>query len=130
MKGVSVRVKGVVFRVLGSGCWGPGLGFGFRVLGFRVWGLGLTSRPSAASIGNVKRFRGGLVFKAHRLLYHSTLGLRVIKRKRIGGDLPSLRSVILILRLFGGWGFGFWVWVPPPPSRAYSEFGVYQGCRV
>jgi len=27
---------------------------------------------------NVKRFRGGLVFKAHRLLYHSTLGLRVI----------------------------------------------------
>ena len=31
---------------------------------------------------NVKRFRGGLVFKAHRLLYHSTLGLRVIKTKK------------------------------------------------
>ena len=30
----------------------------------------------------VKRFRGGLVFKAHRLLYHSTLGLRVIKQKK------------------------------------------------
>jgi len=30
----------------------------------------------------VKRFRGGLVFKAHRLFYHSTLGLRVIKKKR------------------------------------------------
>ena len=30
---------------------------------------------------NVKRFRGGLVFEAHRLLYHSTLGLRVIKKK-------------------------------------------------
>ena len=29
---------------------------------------------------NVKRFRGGLVFKAHRLLYHSTLGLRVKKK--------------------------------------------------
>ena len=29
---------------------------------------------------NVQRFRGGLVFKAHRLLYHSTLGLRVIKK--------------------------------------------------
>jgi len=28
------------------------------------------------------RFRGGLVFKAHRLLYHSTLGLRVIKKKK------------------------------------------------
>ena len=24
----------------------------------------------------------GLVFKAHRLVYHSTLGLRVIKKKR------------------------------------------------
>jgi len=31
---------------------------------------------------NVKRFRGGLVFKAHRRVYHSTLGLRVIKQKR------------------------------------------------
>ena len=27
-------------------------------------------------------FRGGLVFKAHRLLYHSTLGLRVIQKKK------------------------------------------------
>ena len=39
---------------------------------------------------NVKRFRGGLVFKAHRLLHHSTLGLRVIiiiikrGRRRLG----------------------------------------------
>jgi len=32
----------------------------------------------------VQRFRGGLAFKAHRLLYHSTLGLRVIKKKKIG----------------------------------------------
>jgi len=31
---------------------------------------------------NVQRFRGGLVFKAHRLLYHSTLDLRVIKKKK------------------------------------------------
>ena len=30
---------------------------------------------------NVQRFRGGLVFKAHRLLYHSTVGLRGIKKK-------------------------------------------------
>ena len=29
----------------------------------------------------MQRFRGGLVFKAHRLLYHSTLGLRVINKK-------------------------------------------------
>jgi len=30
---------------------------------------------------NVKRFRGGLVFKAYRRVYHSTLGWRVIKKK-------------------------------------------------
>ena len=30
----------------------------------------------------VKRFRGGLVFKAHRPLYDLTLGSRVIKKKR------------------------------------------------
>jgi len=30
----------------------------------------------------VKWLRGGLVFKAHRLLYYSTLGLRVIKKKK------------------------------------------------
>jgi len=30
----------------------------------------------------VQRFRDGLVFKAHRLLYHSTRGLRVIKNKK------------------------------------------------
>jgi len=28
------------------------------------------------------RFRGWLIFKAHRLVYHSTLGLRVIKKKK------------------------------------------------
>jgi len=33
-------------------------------------------------VGYVKRFRGGLVFEALRLLYHSTLGLRVIKKKK------------------------------------------------
>ena len=39
--------------------------------------------------GNVKRFRGGLVFKDHILVYHSTLGLRVIKKKKkkVGVDL-------------------------------------------
>ena len=30
----------------------------------------------------VRRFRGGLIFKAHRLLHHSTLGLRVITEKQ------------------------------------------------
>ena len=31
---------------------------------------------------NVKRFRGGLVFKARRRLYHSTRGVRVIRKKK------------------------------------------------
>jgi len=31
---------------------------------------------------NVQWFRGGLVFKAPRLLYHSTLGLRVIIKQK------------------------------------------------
>ena len=31
---------------------------------------------------NVERFRGGLVLKAHRLVFHSTLGVGVIKKKR------------------------------------------------
>ena len=30
----------------------------------------------------VNRLRRGLVFKAHRLLYYSTLGLRVVRRRR------------------------------------------------
>ena len=30
----------------------------------------------------VKRFRGGLVFLAHRLLYHATLGSRVINKQQ------------------------------------------------
>jgi len=44
---------------------------GRRSLQFRAEGVG---------------FRGGLVFKAHRLLYHSTLGLRVIKKKKVQGS--------------------------------------------
>ena len=38
---------------------------------------------------HMKRFRGGLLFKAHRLLHHSTLGVRVIKRER--GKHAALR---------------------------------------
>jgi len=37
---------------------------------------------SAGSRRNVKRFRGGLVVKAHRLVYLSTLGWGVIKKKK------------------------------------------------
>jgi len=64
-----------------------GLGLRIQSVGFRVPGVGfmvhgLRSRVVVEGWGNVKRFRGGLVFKAHRLLYYSTLVLRVIKKKK------------------------------------------------
>jgi len=43
----------------------------------------------------VKRFRGGLVLKAHRLLYYSTLGLRVIKKKRRSTHAGILPRVLI-----------------------------------
>jgi len=58
------------------------LGFGFRVpgSGYLISGFGLNQ----LFYRNMQRFRGGPVFKAHRLLYHSTLGFRVIKKKVSG----------------------------------------------
>ena len=50
---------------------------------------------------NVKRFRGGLVFKAHRLVHHSTLGSRVAKKKKIQQNQPvmtGIRSCLLHAR--------------------------------
>ena len=51
---------------------------------------------------NVNRFRGGLVFNALRLVYHSTLGLGVIKKKKrreekdlLGGLGVGLELVLL-----------------------------------
>ena len=50
----------------------------------------------------MKRFRGGLVFKARRLVYHSTLGWRVMKKKtryaavtRRGNDLKYVKDFYL-----------------------------------
>ena len=69
----------------------------------------------------VKRFRGGLVFKAHRLLYRSTLGSKVVKKKE-NPTLPrqkqeylvpperNLDARYLVLGCeFRVWGEGFWV---------------------
>ena len=71
----------------------PGNDCAFLVARFGVQGLHLRFSAPAKADGltfeeqllhrNVQRFRGGLVFKAHRLLYHSTLGLRVIKKKKM-----------------------------------------------
>ena len=53
------------------------------------WAFLMTTAPGQPSsiseqllCRNVKRFRGGLVFKARRLVYHSTLGWKVMKKKR------------------------------------------------
>jgi len=46
-----------------------------------------------------KRFRGELVIKAHRLLYHSTLGLRVIKKKKRSTNIGSKTSASPNVRL-------------------------------
>jgi len=59
---------------------------GNRLYVIQVWGF-LTRRSavlpqSSNSLSMSTRERGGLVFKAHRLLYHSTLGLRVIKQRK------------------------------------------------
>ena len=47
---------------------------------------------------NVKRFRGGLVFQAHRLLYHSAPSLRVKSKKkiRLGCWAPAVIGTKLI----------------------------------
>jgi len=85
--GVWCLVFGVwffVFRVQDSGrpttthVWC--LVFGVWCFGFRVQDSG---RPT--------RFRGGLVFKAHRLLHHSTLGLKAMKKNN-EGDTPVERA--------------------------------------
>ena len=56
----------------------------------------------------VRRFRGGLVCKAHRILYHLTLGLRVMKKKmelelehdaRPGGEQSRCRANMAHIRL-------------------------------
>ena len=50
-----------------------------------VWCMrrdGARRRPAAAGGRALQSREEGLVFKAHRLLYHSTLGWRVIKKKK------------------------------------------------
>ena len=52
--------------------------------------FGLSDSAEQRLRRDVKRFRGGLLFKAHRLLYHSNLGVRVIKKKK--KKIPRARA--------------------------------------
>jgi len=47
---------------------------------------------------HILRFRGGLVFKAHRHLYHSTLGSRVIKKKKINSPASAVELLVQFYR--------------------------------
>jgi len=70
-------------------CWGGNQPVGFSERGSGVTPcLGLAEAPVRGEgleqllRRNLKRFRVGLVVKTHRLVYHSTLGWRVIKKKK------------------------------------------------
>jgi len=77
---------------------------------------------------NVKRFRGGLVFEADGLVYHSTLGLRVIKKNRkkrrdprglgfsvpLSSKLGTYKTVKAHIRQSGDYGLDFQVKVRKP----------------
>ena len=54
----------------------------------------LTMRPRLVGQNKnlVQRYRGGVVFKTHRLVYHSTLGLKAIEKKK--SDLPQALDII------------------------------------
>ena len=77
----------------------PDSGLGFRVQVLTTF-EGVPSSLGSGYRADVKRFWGGLVFKAHRLVYHSTLGLRVIKKKVTGArrlvvlGAPAERGVL------------------------------------
>ena len=93
----------------------------------------------------MQRFRDGLVFKAHRLLYHLTLGVAVIKKKKkfqiSGVEVPGLVFRVSRFRVAGfgfqvsGFGFrvsslgfralGFRFRGLPPCAAAAGGVGVY-----
>ena len=88
-----------------------------------------------------RRFRGGLVFEAHRRLYHSTLGSRVIKKKASEPTAPRFATVyiyiyiyIYVYQHFNPW-FSVVVHPPlsskegttwPPPLHFYLTKGGHQ----
>jgi hypothetical protein len=90
-RGHRTPADGSGFKVQGSGFRVQGSGFRVQGPGFRVGVVVTVHLQMGGRLSrNVKWFRGGLVFQAHRLLYHSTLGSRVIKKKkRMGGRRPA-----------------------------------------
>ena len=113
------------FWVLGSGFWVlgfefRGLGFEFRVLGHAfLWSILINSnsakldgaahlqrlvrvcpvavgRPARRGMRQLLRLSEGFAFKAHRLLYHSTLGSRVTKKKKKGFAFRKRPTTVML----------------------------------
>ena len=58
---------------------------------------------------NVKRFRRGLVFKAHRLLHHSTIGSTLKRKEEVtASSMPP--TALLSFPPDGSSPLGFRVW--------------------
>ena len=80
------------------------------VSGFRASGIGVGYQQLVDI--NVQRFRGGLVFKVQRLVYHSTLDLSVMKQKNTSMQKESCAALSRTPPRSGfrlrasGWGFG------------------------
>jgi len=66
-------------------------------LEFRFYGLWLMISDL---MFRVNRIRRGLVFKAHRLVYHSTLGLGVMKKKKKANRIAASAKSTMILLFF------------------------------
>ena len=75
------------------------------------------------------RRRGGIVFEAHRLLYHSTLGSRVIKKKKkrstVDAARPGLSSVPTHIRKSSGRGRGREGERGERETRGYERFALH-----
>jgi len=106
-----MRVEGWGLRVEGGG-WRVNVWAERQGTGFRSASPAKFSAREQLHYRNVKRFRGGLVFKAYRLVYHSTLGLRVIKKKKKHGvqEFQPCEVFCQCRGARGSGGLGFKVW--------------------
>jgi len=67
------------------------LALAFKSQSFKYFKLSpLRSEAEGVHHRKVQRFGGGLVFKAHGLVYHWTLGMRVMKKKKRRGSDPRV----------------------------------------
>ena len=87
-----------------------------------LWkGFAKSQSPQQLLYINVQRFRGGLVSKAHTLLYHSTLCSRVIKKKKESPRMLVVSKVILCLSDAAKTGY-------PVQHSGVVCLSLYQSC--